>query len=573
MNNHPKSTLFVFCAVALLSSAPVAAQKWTAIGADGRTAYTLPGLPSHSSNSSDDYEISIGKIADYSEQNQPTVSVEYSYNTTHSMYQRNATNGAMQPFAVINANGAVGPNRSGAESTNVFRSLFFGTLGSNASGSRVFLGRAGQPNSDLAFASYGIWRWNPSTGKNNEIARAGASGATLGPNLGTSVFLKNSSFSSPVLLKNNKAVMHAKIVHAGDPDWKDKNAIVMHTPGTGNQTCALEGSNTAATGPNLASGTTFNTFSVPVLSSDDRVYTHSSNPYPNSAYGIWEVCNGSPMAQVLTKQTGAKGPLIAGKPNAQFTQVDPNIYPTNNGKFYFLGRATEGGGGSQTYSGLFLHTESNTNIPVALNKRSDRFGPQFGTSQFQQIHNKLVHTAGDFVAFSATISLASGETDGIWRVNKNGEIQLVLLKDYTGGYYPSQGRKWKNFYDFRLFPNGDIAVFAINQSATDTNDSVFGLWLIKPNSNAKPLLIPGTKVQLPNASGNSIATVKEVIERGGSKYGSGNQALMGWDDWATDSGFVVVKTKLKEHSYQDFILNARVYDPSVIFGGTAGGFE
>lgn len=545
---------------------------WTVIGADSKSAYTVPGLPEY--DSSNDYSTSAGRIADYSNQNHAAISVEYSYQITHSMYGRNPLNGVMTPFAVINTPGTTGPGRTDAESSDVFRQLNFRTLSSNNHGSRVFRARAGQPNSDLAYASYGIWKWDSNTKKNVEIARSGASDATLGPNLQNTAFKIRDTFASASILANNDVVIHGDVLPNGANDWNYLNAIVINQSGIGNTTCALEGSDTNETGPNLGNTAKFNAFSTPSISEDGSVYTRSTNPYPNNVgYGIWQVCNGSPQIHVLEGRSDSLGPLIADKPSAYFNDLGSRIYPTSNNRFYFTASGKDSrDSNSSSFAGIFLHSP-NKNTPVALKNRTDGFGPQFGLSEFKSIYSELMHTSGEFAAFRANISLASGTIDGIWRIDESGQIQPILLENYTGAHNPSQGRKWKSFYDFRIFENGDIAVFATSQSATDPNDEVFGLWLIKPNSNAKPLLIPGTKVQVPNTTGNTIATIKSVEKRGGSQYGAGNQALMGWDDWATDSGFVVVSARLKEYGYQDFVVTGRVSDPSVIFGGFDGGFE
>ena len=133
-------------------------------------------------------------------------------------------------YAGVGVIGAQGPGRSGAESTHVFRRLYYGDAFNAAA--RAFGATANDPADPAGNASTGAWLWDGT--KNVEIARVGASGA-LGPGLDGGRIYKTLHHIDDVnhdvnvwMLPNQRVLLEGRI---GTASTLGSDGLSVYTPG------------------------------------------------------------------------------------------------------------------------------------------------------------------------------------------------------------------------------------------------------------------------------------------------------------------------------------------------------
>ncbi len=425
--------------------------------------------------------------------------------------------GAWAQYMKEGVTGALGPGRSGGESTHVFLDYNSGFGAAGFDGQRVFVAKAGNQN-DAVNATWGVWRWDQQ--KNIEVARVLTDGA-LGPGMGTDwTYAANTSFS-PRAMNNGRVIVNATVT---SPTGQTNGLLMQSVPGQGNQPCMLRNSTSRDLAPNLIAGDYFDTswdLNSLALTPGSRVYGAFS---ASSGNGIWEVCNGAPRARAATGRTDALGPDI-GVATATFTSSFTTPRPGNEGNVYFFAsfRPTSG---DSSRTGLFWN-DSATNRPLAMNDAAGTYGPHWLDATWSSFNNGTLMSAGEWSAFTATVRTGDGGTpSGLWRVKAGGSPELVALFDLPGSYGPEAGRTWRSFYASAILSNGDILV-----SAYTNPNNEYALWLLKRGAPPRRILVAGQSVSIPTASGivADTATSFSFDDSGPALYGGGSDSWIGAD--------------------------------------------
>ncbi|MEO8673089.1 MAG: hypothetical protein ABI411_17360 [Tahibacter sp.] len=460
-------------------------------------------------------------------------------------------------YAQLDTSGTSGPGRSGAESAHVFRNLNSAQRDSGGGGQRVFVARAGDPSLPVDAASYGVWRWD--LVHNVEVARTGTD-ATLGPGLGAGwTFPSVANFTQVRSIQGGRVLLDAKV---NGPGGIARNLIARHVPGLGNRPCLLSLSTDPGLAPGLSAGDSFATnFGdpyKPAVDAQGRVF--GSFYASGSRVGIWEVCNGAPIARAVDDETGARGPGVANTA-AVFSSFDARVVPSGNGFLYFFALARESiAGGSATITGLFRN-DGTHNEAIALLGVSGAFSPNWQGSTFSQFSDNTLDAAGSYATFGASVQTAGGGATGLWR-SAPGGLQPAAILNLEGAYGPEPGSTWKSFRERSILANGDIVMAAETLPANE-----LAVWLLQIGAAPRRILRPGQNLTLPTVSGPVIAAVSSIAlpgEADGITIDTARPAS-GRDAWIASDGTVLLQVNMGS-TYGSVLISARPTNPDdVIF--------
>jgi len=425
--------------------------------------------------------------------------------------------GAWAQYMKEGVTGALGPGRTGGESTHVFLDYYSGFGAAGFDGQRVFVAKAGAPN-DTVNATWGVWRWDGQ--KNVEVTRVLTDGA-LGPGMGADwAYASGTSFSARAM-NGGRVVVNADVT---SPTGQTNRLLMQSVPGQGNQPCVLRKSTSRDLAPNLIAGDYFDSS----WSLDSIAVTKGSRVYgafsASSGYGVWEVCNGAPRPRAATGRTDELGPDI-GVSTATFTGSFTTPRPGEEGNVYFFVsyRPTSS---DSSRTGLFWN-DGTDNRPLAMNDAAGTYGPHWLDATWSSFNTGSLMSAGKWSAFTAyTRTGDGGSQQGLWRVKAGGSPELVALYDLTGSYGPEPGRTWRSFYASAILSNGDIIV-----SAYTNPNNEYALWLLKHGQAPRRILVAGDSVSIPTASGVVADTVNSFSfdDSGPALYSGGSDSWVGVD--------------------------------------------
>lgn len=500
--------------IAIASAAPLAHAQtvpWRAVIGTG-SGVVVPGLPSTSRSYGDVLlgDAGAGRVG---------VRMISSGHQGYWAYRQ----GAWAQYMKNGVTGALGPGRSGAESTHVFLDYNSGFGAAGFDGQRVFVAKAGDPGNTVN-ATWGIWRWDQQ--KNVEIVRVLTDGA-FGPGMGAGwAYASGASFGARGM-NGGRVLVNADVT---SPTNQSNRLLMQSVPGQGNLPCMLRNSTSRDLAPNLIAGDTFDTsWSIDSLAvtPGNRVYGAFS---ASSGSGIWEVCNGAPRARAASGRTDALGPDI-GIATATFTGSFTTPRPGDEGNVYFFANFRPSSNDSSR-AALFWN-DGSTNRPLAMNDAAGTYGPHWLDATWSSFNTGSLMSAGSWSAFTAYTKTGDGGTQqGLWRVNAGGSPELVALLDLTGTYGPEADRTWRSFYASAILSNGDIIV-----SAYTNPNNEYALWLLKRGAAPRRILVAGQSVSIPTASGTVADTVSSfsLDDSGPAPYGGGA------DSWVGADGSVLVQ--------------------------------
>jgi len=471
--------------------------------------------------------------------------------------------GSWRQFAALNTSAAAGPSRTGTETDHVFVE-WEGVSDSSGSGNRTFMGRAGSPLQPASEASWGVFSFN---GNNNvEVARTGNVGA-LGPNLGTGWRFNTSGnpFNRIIPLASARVLIFATV---DSPTRTFLQGVVLHEPGIGNRGCAAEQSISALS---PGAGLTFSSISSVVAATEGRVYLRGSqvNAALATAEGVWRVCEGAPVAKALANITDARGPGLAAS-SASFTAMQSLLAAAGGDRFYFGASGQETpGAGAVPFNGIFVHSGL-ANVPVALRSVQGDLGPKVPGFVFSQFSTFRLQAAGNFGLLRATINdvVTPGTTrEGLWRATGNGTAQPIALVSGTGALAPSAARRWVNFQNDAILPNGDVLTLATT-ALNAGGDQRRGVWRIRPNRAPESIVAIGDRVTLITAAGPqrvAITEVETVLSSSGPV-----ELYSSEDSWVSADGSMIVGVNLAGFGSNTFFVRGIGSDTSVVL---SDGFE
>lgn len=518
MNERP-ALLSLAVAMAAVAGSPVGAQtvSWRAvIGVNPGVA--VPGLPGTARSYSD---VILGDAGTGHVGVRMTMSGVSGYwafrQGTWAQYLKNGVTGAL------------GPGRTGGESTHVFLDYKTGYGAAGFDGQRVFVAKAGDPN-NIVSATWGVWRWDQQ--KNVEIVRALTDGA-LGPGMGSDwTYAQNVSFGV-LPMNGGRVLVNADVT---SPTGLVNRLLVQALPGQVNQPCMMRNAITRDLAPNLSTGDMFNTawdVGSLAVTPGNRIYGAFS---ASSGSGIWEVCGGAPRPLAASGRTGTLGPDI-GIPTATFSGNfgAPRPGVENHVNFFASYRPAAG---ESSRTALFWNDGAGSR-PLAMNDAAGAFGPHWLDATWSSFDTDSLTSAGEWSAFIATVRTGDGGTpDGLWRVKAGEAPELVALFGLAGAYGPEPGSTWSSMRAHAVLSNGDILAFA----RTNQN-SEYALWLLKRGAAPRRILAAGQSVLIPTASGVVVDTVAsfDIDDSGPALYGGGS------DSWIGADGSVLVQINTATH--------------------------
>lgn len=453
------------------------------------------------------------------------------------------------PYAQIGASGALGPGRAGAESTHVFRRLYYGD--SIGEGARAFGATANDPGDPAGNAAQGLWLFDGS--RNVEIARLGNDGI-LGPGLGSGAVYK--SFHNVDSLTDEmdvRALPNRRVLFAGristDGSLGD-DGLSQYVPGQGNRPCLLQRSTDPDLGPGIAAAVFSRIDAGVSVSPRGEVYDYASvTPVSGSppgwygAQGIWQFCDGAPRMAVLTGETNQYGP---GLPDGSaYFGGDNNglkgyLAPSTPGSFYFTsGGRTSSVPGAATFLGLFHHdAAAGHNVPILLDRAEGTYGPQIVGYVFNTATVPFkVKAGGRYAVLQTSISPAnalSSSYPGLWRLSTDGTVEPLALAGDTGAYAPAAGRIWNGtFYKYAAFDNGDIVTLADTRDLSTSRTAV-SWWRLRRGSAPVEILKVGDLVQVATPGG----TVSKPVSAIDPYYAIGLPPTSGRDTWFSANGTI-----------------------------------
>jgi hypothetical protein len=459
--------------------------------------------------------------------------------------------GALAAYAQVGATGALGPGRSGAESSHVFRRLYYGD--SAGEGARAFGATANDPSADPGDASLGIWLWDGK--KNVEIARLGTDGP-LGPGLGSGLVYKSLHHVDDTdndvnvwMLPNRRVLFAGRI---GTSSGVGNDGLSVHTPGVGNAPCMLIGSTDADVGPGISAAAFSGISARKAVSPRGEVYAlASARPVAGApagwfgSDGIWQFCDGAPRPGVLTGFTGEYGPgfdedtaVFGGDANGLWGYVAPSL----PGSYFFSsGGRMSTASGAPAFFGLFHHdAAARRNRPLVLENSQGRYGPQIDGYVFNtSVVPYNVKAAGRYAALQTSVSPvgnASARFPGLWRIDVDGTVEPVALSGDTGAYAPAPGRIWNGtFYRFAIFDNGDIVTAASTKNVADGTTAV-SWWRLRRGAAPVEILKTGDLVQVPTPGG----VVERAVTGLDPQYQVALPLSAGRDVWFTANGNMLI---------------------------------
>lgn len=443
--------------------------------------------------------------------------------------------GSFQRFARLDATGSVGPARTGVEANHVFREITQSADDLATDGQISILGRAGIPGSDVNSLPPAIWR--RLNGQNVELARFGTDGV-LGPGLGSNwrFGALGTSYTRLRSLDSGQVLIDAPLL---SPENLERSALVLHTPGGGNQTCALRGSTGASNGPNLGNAAAFINASgfFPVAFSD-RIFINATASGTENFEGIWQVCAGSPQPLAVSRFTGPLGPN-AGVGSAEFALIRSLPQPLGNGIAFLAYFRTSAG--ASLRSGIFQN-QAGLNSLLAQSDDSGSLGPNFGQARFASLDPLQTQIAGaaQQLAFEAIATdISNTAIPGLWRIRPQGNPEPVALVGVAGPFAPGAGQLFQRIDRWSLFPNGDIVAECLVQNGPS------GLYLFAIGRAPRLILRNGQTISVNTTAGIAQATVNSfsVIGAGDTSQGASAHPS-GIDSWAARDGSVLVSASI-----------------------------
>lgn len=466
--------------------------------------------------------------------------------------------GIAVPLAELETTGATGPNRNGADDGHVFLEWISGA-DAGAPGQRVFIAAAGEPGVSPNNTREAVWR-SEGTGL-VEIARYGRDDI-LGPGIGSGwSFASNVPFANATSAADGRIVLHASVRPAGE---NPRGAVIQHID-SGNRACAIVFSNAQAHRPNIFASDVFESLAQPALSTDARVFargTARTEP-PGGGYriGLWQLCDGAPVARVLTVETNALGPGIDAHPAANFTALHERIAPADGG-FFFPGSGREAAdAGSPGFNGVFFHADGG-NGPVVLTGDAGAFGPGIAGRVFANANVLYrVSAAGRFAVIDSTVRTppATSTQQGLWRLEPGQTAVPLALAGEDGALAPAPGLRWTSFTAAAVFANGDVVALA------RTSDNRAGVWRLRAGHAPVALLRIGDSVAVPTPGGGTAQAAVTNIALPGS---AGEEDHAGDDHWASASGHVLLDVDLAGHTANPVFVRGLATDPDHLFGSS-----
>jgi len=430
-------------------------------------------------------------------------------------------NGRFVRYTQVGAGGALGPGRGGAEAGHQFLSVNSGQGDASADGQRAFVARAADPANPNA-ASYGLWRWNGNS--NVEIARGDTDGV-LGPSLGAGFRFPNSQgFAEARMTNAGVTVINASV---NSPSNVSSQVLLKHVPGQGNRPCLQTGSIDPALSPGLTGTDTFMTFNAGLdrvaVTANGRI--HARLVSSTLREGIWELCNGAPLALAVTGESGPRGPDV-GVLSASFVDIGLAApQPSGAAGFVFLAQWRTAPA-TTNLPGLFRF-DGSSNRGLAYPEASGYFGPNWMNATWRSFSGDSLAVAGPYVAVVASVNATDGGTpSGLWRVRAGERPELVaLIGISTAPYAPEAGRTWRDFEALAVLSNGDIVL-----EATTNPNNTKDLWILQPGQSPRRLLSSGQALSVPTAQGPTPTTLSNFdLPDGGARFSDGSDGWIGAD--------------------------------------------
>lgn len=462
------------------------------------------------------------------------------------------TSSGLQRYMQLRQSGAAtGPGRTGTEQGHVFIDRYDGYEDSARDGGRVFLARAGDPNS-AASQSNGIWRRTASG--NVEVARSQDAGV-LGPGIPGWYFQGNTGFRGQLATIGGGVMIDGVLV---DTSVTEHDAILKHVPGQGNVPCAVSGVPDMPYSPGLTAGDTFGRwYSGTPATVDSRGRVFARLGVSGSRVGLFELCNGAPRVLAADEATGDLGPGLDDAAGTFLDFFNAPVFGAPN-TFHFVATARPTGGGSSV-NGVYRN-DGARNRPLALSETTGTLSPHWGNSTFSVFSEDTLDAAGQYVVFSAIVNTNGNTVRGLWRAGTADGPQPLAIVGTIGDYAPEQGLTWSSFNRNTIFPNGDIVVDA------RTSDNVNALWLLRAGQRPQRILQIGQKVPLQTTSGVVQATI-ESYALPSSSNDRAAQYLSGRDSWAAADGSVLVQVGLTNYGKAWILSSPTDYVLQDGFGG------
>jgi hypothetical protein len=478
-------------------------------------------------------------------------------------------NGTLVRYTQLNAVGPFGPSRTGAESGHQFDSIVSGLNSIAPDGQRSFAGRAGDP-ANAASATNGVWRWDGA--QNLEIARGDALGL-LGPGLSADWrFINERSFVDEARMMQGGQVLISADVFS--PTLARSRLIARHVPGIGNQPCMQVGVSGGAFSPGLELGDRWRFVSGSTaigVAIDGRVYVRGEAVLsgPRFITGVWQMCDGSPRALAVIRESGARGPNI-GVVGAQFEDFKflvPPLPDRSNG-FYFFSEYCRTVNPCDSPVGVpqvgLFHHQSGSNLGIAYNDTAGFYGPNYLDARWKFFDNGSLSVAGRYSSFVSSVSTTdTTDPTGLWRVRSGQRPELAaLIGSNVAAYAPEPGRTWASFSASAVFGNGDVVLAA----RTNPGNS-YAIWLLPRGGAPRRVLEPGQVLTLQTPTGSIQETVGAfTLPTGGGDYAAGQ------DDWVAADGTLLLSVRMNGDIGYNFLISTKLNVPSPldIF---ADGFE
>lgn len=462
--------------------------------------------------------------------------------------------GKLSPYAALDTPAALGPGRAGAESGHVFRALYTSALDMGGDGATIFVGRAGPPAPNaLSFASFGVWRAGPAG--NVEIARArnyqaGQAASPLDPGLGDFRFVNAGSFVRNVwALPDGKVIFVANVLD-GATGAPARGAVIRHTPGVGNEICAMHGS---FLGQTLTLDAVF-------VDANQTIYVRSGN-FGN---GFWRVCAGALLPLAVENQTGSLGPALPS-PTAYFPYplVGLGQFATSSsGGFYFTSEVRDSTPGAWQGKGLFQQ-RNGANLPLALTGVQGAYGSGLVGMPFADIDQSFSpQVAGEQVLFGGEVTTDVQNVRGLWRVGADRVPVAIALEGTTDPRYaPAPGKVWQQLSALfaTIFPNGDVVVKAATVPGNGES-----LWLLREGAAPEEILRVGDLIDVPTPNGPMTVPIGNFLSFPGTR----RPGIDTRDTWADAHGNLVVWVSTSE--FGNLLLRRRVSASDLIFADGFG---
>lgn len=586
MTIHVRHGLGWFALCALLCVHPAAASdvRWRVALDDGDPNISIPGFPAQHSFETDfgndeggaGLANAGGGLLGF----QTATYVNFA-TPDGNWYERST---GMMQYAATGVTGALGPNRIGTESGDVFRVLYYGDTFDG--GTRAFSATANNPAASANDATMGIWQFDGT--KNIEIARVGTDGP-LGPNLGSGVVytaLQNvyeSGFNGDVRSLDNRRVMFAGRI--GQSGASGNDGLSVYTPGVGNTPCLLPGSTDPSGNPgitnyvfNTGAGNITVTMTVSprgeayALASASRVQG-APQVGPNAFAGIWQFCDGSPKPGVLTGFSGQYGPnfpggtaVFGGDGNGLWQYVAPS---TPGSYFFTSGGLMSTQNGAPRFLGVFHHDAvQSVNTPIFLHNSDDStgYGPHIaGHVFYTNLVPYNIAASGRYGVVRTNIAPTGSSTadaTGLWRFTTDGNVQPVAIGGNTGAYAPAPGRTWDGtFYKFTVFDDGEIVTLARTNNTAASTTSI-SWWRLAPGAAPVEILKVGDLVDVPTPGG----VVAKAVTSISPYYREGLPSAASRDTWFTADGRILAAdVALSGYPNTTLLIRGQAARPDYIF--------